>query len=214
MNSDFEWDVIEFRLEDYYSDDTDENLVALISGLRHSRLAYIADKDKRIRDYNIKAVNDDGSTCRQEAVPLFTVKSKTNNWMDEGDAMHMTSFDKIMKMCSKINAERVLINPSKDAILIEISDITEYIKDLDVAQNFIMAIRMHGLEGEDLFEPLLQSFDDCPVVCDVEGVRLTGTAFAHPDDEPMFITLADFRTDKETTIPVDKIKRIRVMQSR
>ncbi|MCD8307704.1 MAG: hypothetical protein LUD51_05735 [Clostridia bacterium] len=146
-------------------------------------------------------------------MPLYTVKAKTNSWMHEGDVMHMTSFGNIMNMCRKINAEHIIINPSEDAIMINFDEIDDYVRDLDTAKNEILKLRVSGLGGDELFEPLLMSFDDCPVRCDVEGAVLTGTAYVDTDSEPMTVSLADFKTDRMTTVSVDKIKRIRVIHS-
>ncbi|MCD8286709.1 MAG: hypothetical protein LUD50_05745 [Clostridia bacterium] len=212
MTDDFDWFLIERRTSDYYEDDTENNLVALISGLRHARLAYIADKDNHIRVHNVNVVNAVGDKDSKETVLLFTEKSKTNIWMSKGDVMHETGFEKIMKMCVRTSAEYIVINPSRVSVLISISDIEQYSRELDEARGIILEMRQNGLEGEDLLEPLLMSFDDCPVACDIEGACLTGTAFVNDASEPMSVTIASFSTDDETTVPVDKIKRLRVIQ--
>lgn len=195
------------RVNDYYDNPSDDGLMAVISGLRHARLAYIAGPDGKIKTYPTNILQDDGSVEVMDAVTLFYEKSKHNRWMEDGDSMHLTGFNSILKMCDKAGLDLFLIDPSPEAIVFGHEEIESCSLQLDAAGEVVRRTRFYGFSRDELFTPLLLSFDGRPVRCaQGEGI-MEGMAYISAECDNR-ITIMNFRPAVTFTMPVDSIKSI------
>ncbi|MCD8295224.1 MAG: hypothetical protein LUE27_08290 [Clostridia bacterium] len=212
-------DEIEGRLLKYCRDDSDENLMAVISGLRYSQLICIEDRETGkpvIRTVNMVA--DDGTKRKCDVMTLLTAEFGGFGWIEPSQAMHRTYLNVILNLCDEAGVDSLLIDPVKDAVSICTDTVKHYTWHLNTAAGTIRMIRRAGIKGEDLFYPLLMSFSGKHARCEIPGGVFSGKVSLDDDgylyDEYLTdFTLRDSKTGIELKLPMREVISINEIEA-